>query len=152
MKNWIVILSVLLVSMASIDWVAPPVTIKLTSGSNMAITGANLQGYSGMVLQPDGKVGLAMRMAHCRPASHFFVPAGTVYNVRDFGAKGDGAAIDGDAINKAIDAAAAAGGGTVYFPAGKYMSYTIRLKSYISLYFDQGATLIAAAPVNNTGY
>lgn len=67
------------------------------------------------------------------------------YNVKDFGAKGDGAAINSDAINKAIDAAAAEGGGTVYFPAGNYLSGSIHLKSNICLYIDQGATLIAAS-------
>ena len=76
----------------------------------------------------------------------------TVYNIRDYGAKGDGKTIDGPAINTTIDAAARAGGGTVYFPAGNYLSYTIRLQSNISLYLDQGATLIAAAPVNKIGY
>jgi polygalacturonase len=55
------------------------------------------------------------------------------YNVKDFGAKGDGAAINSDAINKAIDAAAAEGGGTVYFPAGNYLSGSIHLKSNICL-------------------
>jgi polygalacturonase len=114
----------------------------------MAITGTNLQGHSGMFLQNDGKFsGLVALMARHQPASH----AGW-YNVRDFGAKGDGATIDGDAINKAIDAAAAAGGGTVYFPAGNYPSYTVRMKSNISLYIDQGATLVAAAPVDKIGY
>ena len=116
--------------------------------SYMAITGTNLQGHSGMFLQNDGKgFELAARMARRQLPSH----AGG-YNVRDFGAKGDGVTIDGDAINKAIEAAAAAGGGTVYFPAGNYPSYTIRLKSNISLYIDQGATLIAASPVSGTGY
>ena len=67
------------------------------------------------------------------------------YNIKDFGAKGDGIAINSDAINKAIDAAAAEGGGTVYFPAGKYLSGSIHLKSNICLYIDQGATLIAAS-------
>jgi hypothetical protein len=80
------------------------------------------------------------------------IPSGPLYNIKDYGARGDGKAIDGDAINKAIDAAAKAGGGTVYFPAGNYLSYTIRLQSNISLYIDQGAALIAAAPVNKTGY
>ncbi len=50
-------------------------------------------------------------------------------DVRQFGAKGDGTTIDTLAINKAIDHAAARGGGTVYFPAGTYACYTIRLKS-----------------------
>jgi len=74
--------------------------------------------------------------------------AGVVYNVRDFGARGDGVVNDGPAIDKAIAGAAAEGGGTVYFPAGNYLSSTIHLKSNISLYIDQGATLIAAP----TGY
>jgi polygalacturonase len=69
---------------------------------------------------------------------------GKIYNVKDFGAKGDGTTIDSDPINKAIETAASAGGGTVYFPAGTYASYSIRLKSHISLYIDQGATILAA--------
>jgi len=80
------------------------------------------------------------------------MPGSGVYNVKEYGAKGDGVAVESDAINKTIDAAAAAGGGTVYIPAGKYLSYTIRLKSYITLYIDQGATLIAAEPVNGVGF
>lgn len=70
---------------------------------------------------------------------------GKMYNVKDYGAKGDGTTIDNGAINKAITEAAAAGGGTVYFPAGTYASFSIRLKSHISLYIDQGATILAAA-------
>jgi polygalacturonase len=70
-----------------------------------------------------------------------------IYNVRDFGAKGDGTTLDSPAINKAIDAAALAGGGTVRLPAGTYLSTSIHLKSNIALYIDQGATL-KAAPFN----
>ena len=39
-----------------------------------------------------------------------------IYNVMDFGAKADGKTIDSPAINRAIEAAAQAGGGTVYLP------------------------------------
>ena len=66
------------------------------------------------------------------------------HDVRVYGAKGDGKTIDSPAINRAIDAAAAAGGGTVWLRAGIYASYSIRLKSNISLYLDQGAILLAA--------
>src|SRR5580704_3419897 len=76
------------------------------------------------------------------------------FDVRKYGAQGDGKAIDSVAINKAIDAASAAGGGTVILPAGNYLSYSIHLKSNIGLYLDHGATLIAAdpAPAGQNGY
>jgi polygalacturonase len=66
------------------------------------------------------------------------------FNIRMYGATGDGKTVDTKAINDAIDAAAKAGGGTVFFPAGTYLSYSIHLKSNISLYLDQGCRLLAA--------
>src|SRR5215813_12511626 len=74
------------------------------------------------------------------------------YNVRVFGASGDGKTLDTPAINKTIDAAAAAGGGTVFFPAGLYLSVTIRLKSNVALYLDQGATIVAAETKPGVAY
>jgi polygalacturonase len=68
----------------------------------------------------------------------------TFYNIRDYGATGDGKTVDTRSINNAIDAAAKAGGGTVLFPAGSFLSYSIHLKSNISLYLDQGCILLAA--------
>lgn len=72
-----------------------------------------------------------------------------VFDVRAFGATGDGKTLDTPAINRAIDAAAAAGGGTVYFPAGNYLCYSIHLKSKIAIYLEQGATIIAADPAED---
>ena len=72
---------------------------------------------------------------------------GLFFNVKDFGAVGDGKNIDSKAINAAIESAVKAGGGTVYLPAGNYLCGSIRLKSNIALFIDQGATIIAA-PVN----
>lgn len=66
------------------------------------------------------------------------------FNVRRFGARGDGKHLDSPAINKAIEAAAKAGGGTVYLPAGTYLSGSIRLKNNICLELDAGATLLGA--------
>ncbi|MFZ0732641.1 MAG: glycoside hydrolase family 28 protein [Candidatus Sulfotelmatobacter sp.] len=66
------------------------------------------------------------------------------YDAREFGAVGDGKTIDSPAINRTIEAAAAAGGGTVYLRAGNYLCYSIHLKSRIMLYLDQGATIVAA--------
>jgi polygalacturonase len=79
-------------------------------------------------------------------------PGKVFYNVRDFGAKGDSVSIDQNAINAAIDAAAEKGGGTIYFPPGIYATYSIRLKSNISLYIDQGAVILGAKEVNGVGY
>jgi polygalacturonase len=72
--------------------------------------------------------------------------AAAFYDVRAFGAAGDGRTIDTPAINRAIDVAAAAGGGTVYFRAGSYLCYSIRLKSKVAIYLDAGATIVAADP------
>jgi len=66
------------------------------------------------------------------------------YDVRGFGAAGDGKMLDTAAINRAIDEAAAAGGGTVYSRAGNYLCYSIHLKSRVAVYLDQGATILAA--------
>jgi len=70
-----------------------------------------------------------------------------VYDVRAFGAKGDAKNLDSPAINKAIEAAASAGGGTVIFPAGTYLSVSIHLRSNITLQLDHGATILAADTV-----
>ena len=78
-------------------------------------------------------------------------PGQQVYDVRAFGATGDGKTLDTPAVNRAIDAAAAAGGGTVYFPAGKYLCYSIHLKSNVALYLEQGATIVAADPAADPG-
>ena len=78
-----------------------------------------------------------------------------LFDVRTFGATGDGKTVDSPAINKAIEAAAAAGGGTIIFPAGNYLSFSIRLKSHVDLYLSQGCAIIAAdspLPTQTTGY
>jgi polygalacturonase len=79
------------------------------------------------------------RLASRRTPAHWF-------NVRDFGAVGDGATIDSPAINKAIDHVASRGGGVVHFPPGTYACYTLRLKSNITLHLGEGAVILAAAP------
>jgi polygalacturonase len=76
----------------------------------------------------------------------------TYYNVRDFGAIGDGQTINTDAISRAIEEAVKHGGGTVFFPAGNYLSYSIHLQNNISLYLDQGAVLVGAQEANGVGY
>lgn len=69
---------------------------------------------------------------------------GATFEVRDHGARGDGAALDSPAINAAILAAEKAGGGLVILPPGRYLSFSLRLRSRVTLVIDEGATLIAA--------
>jgi polygalacturonase len=80
--------------------------------------------------------------------------AAGIFDVKAFGATGDGKTIDTQAINSAIDAAAAAGGGTVRFPAGTYASFSIHLKSNVQLYIGAGATILSAdtPATGGTGY
>ncbi len=75
-----------------------------------------------------------------------------VYNVRDYGAKGDGVNIDSPAINAAIDAASGNGGGVILFPEGVYSSYSIRLKDNITLRLEKGSVIKAAKPTAEQGY
>ena len=62
-------------------------------------------------------------------------------NVKDFGATGDGKSLDSEAIQRAIDAAHADGGGKVTVPKGTYLAGTIVLKDNITLHLDDGAEI-----------
>ena len=73
------------------------------------------------------------------------------FDIRKFGAKGDGKSLDTAAIQRAVNAAAAAGGGTVYFPKGRYLSFSVELKSHVTIYFGTGAVLVAADPAKHHG-
>jgi hypothetical protein len=63
------------------------------------------------------------------------------YNIRDFGAQGDGKTLNTQAIQKAIDSCRSSGGGTVLIPAGSYLTGTLQLYSNIDLHLEQGAVL-----------
>jgi polygalacturonase len=108
-----------------------------------------------------GGIGLAAAATTAMPAacaaqrSPNTPPAQGIFDIRTYGAVGDGKAVDSPAINKAIEAAAAAAGGTVLFPPGTWLSFSIRLKSHVALHLSQGATILAAdSPLPNatTGY
>ena len=65
-------------------------------------------------------------------------------SITDFGAAADGITRSTAAIQAAIDACTASGGGRVTVPAGKYLSGTIQLKSNVDLHLESGAELIAS--------
>lgn len=78
-----------------------------------------------------------------------------IFDVRSFGATGDGKTVDTPAINRAIEAAEAAGGGVVFFSPGVYLCFSIRLKSHVHLHLQEGSTIVAAdspLPGQTTGY
>jgi len=78
-----------------------------------------------------------------------------LFDVRQFGATGDGKTLDTQAVNRAIEAAAAAGGGVVLFTAGTYLCFSIRLKSQVHLRLGPGSVILAAdspLPGAQTGY
>ncbi len=67
-----------------------------------------------------------------------------MFNIKDYGAKGDGETVDTAAIQSALDACKDAGGGEVYFPAGRYLSGTLVVPSYTTLNISTGATLLGS--------
>lgn len=73
------------------------------------------------------------------------------HNVRDYGARGDGKAVDSPAFNRAIEAASAKGGGTIIVPPGRYLCFSIRLKSHITLVLSPGSVIEAADPKKHKG-
>ncbi len=73
----------------------------------------------------------------------------TTLNVKSFGATGDGTTKDTAALQRAIDAASAAGGGTVYFPAGKFLTGTLVLKSLVTLHLEAGATVLGSTDLED---
>jgi len=78
---------------------------------------------------------------------------GPVFNVKSFGATGDGHTIDTPAINRAMERAAAAGGGTVLVPPGTYLCYSIQLKSKVTLELSSGSVIVAAeTDASRTGH
>ncbi len=87
---------------------------------------------------------LILAAASCLPAVNPQQAAPRACVVTAYGATGRKADLATSAIQSAIDACAASGGGTVCFPPGDYTSGTIRLKSHIRLYLESGATLFAS--------
>jgi polygalacturonase len=118
-----------------LTWVPPSLndesTIRqrrFTSGANLC-SSASISGLVALVLSP-----VIAAQAATSPQ---------VFDVRQFGAKGDGQTLDTTAIQSAIDGCGKAGGGTVHLDKGTYLSKPIHLQSHITLRLDSGAKLLA---------
>nr|WP_323747463.1 glycosyl hydrolase family 28 protein [Catenulispora rubra] len=100
-----------------------------------------LAGVQGTALAAPTAGPSAASVAQTAPAAH----AAAVFNVKNYGATGNGTTNDSPAINKAVTAANAAGGGIVEFPSGSYKSAnTIHLKSDVTIQLDAGSKVLGA--------
>lgn len=91
------------------------------------------------------KLLLLIVLVAAQPAAAAPPPA--VFDVRDHGAAGDGKTSDTAALNKAVEACAAGGGGVVRFSPGKYLTGTIHLKSNITIKLEEGAEIVGTPDV-----
>jgi len=67
-----------------------------------------------------------------------------IFNIKTYGAIGDGVTINTQAVQKTIDTCHDAGGGVVWVPAGDFVIGTVHLKSHITLSLDYGASLLGS--------
>jgi exo-poly-alpha-galacturonosidase len=89
-------------------------------------------------------------MAVTIPAQSQDVLTSDVINVRAYGAKGDGKTLETVALQKALDACAEQGGGTVYFPSGTYLSGALFIKgNHVVIKLTAGAILKGSTDINN---
>lgn len=77
-----------------------------------------------------------------------FAQHADVFNVKDFGAVGDGVTLETKSIQQAIDKCAGSGG-CVYFPAGKYLTGSLELKSNVGIYIQKGATILGSTKLGD---
>lgn len=113
--------------------------LKLTGLAGIGFAGTGILPAYGtkMVSQP----ALALESDDTSPLVPCLNCCSKDYNILDYGAVGNDSTLNTAAIQSAIDACAKGGGGTVYFPAGKYLSGTLFLKSFVSLHIESGAVL-----------
>lgn len=71
-----------------------------------------------------------------------------MFSVLDFGAKPDGTTLCREAFQRAVDACAAAGGGTVLVPAGRYLLGTVVMRSHVHIHLEAGATILGSTDIN----
>ena len=86
-----------------------------------------------------------------------FLCAGTIaatdYNALQQGAVGDGKTLNTKSLQSAIDALHEKGGGQLYFPAGRYLTGSLQLKSNVTLYLEKEAVLLGStSPYDYPGF
>ena len=91
-----------------------------------------------------GMIGTRANASPPEPGDEKKLLGAATYNVRDFGAKGDGKNLDTVAIQKAIDASFKDSGGTVVIPAGIFLCGTIELRSNVTLHLSSHGCLLGS--------
>lgn len=105
---------------------------------NPSMNRRQILGLSGVLAAGGALAGLpAAAQTAGRPGPHFF-------DVRAYGATGDGLTLDTAALNRTIDACHAAGGGVVYVSPGTYLTGTVVLQSNVTLYLEAGSTILGS--------
>ncbi len=90
--------------------------------------------------------GILMSLVFCFATD---IALADTYRVTDFGAVADGKTLSTEALQKAIDTCAKKGGGTVYFPAGKYLSGTLFLRDHVTCHLESGAVLLGSTDLKD---
>ncbi len=83
--------------------------------------------------------------------THGAEPADNVFNVKNYGATGDGQTLDTPAINRTIQACQQAGGGTISFPTGKYVTGTFEIFSHMTVEVGSGAMILGSTNLADYG-
>ncbi len=96
------------------------------------LVGASLLGAAGLAGAASARAADPTNSTLASAAEASGARTGSVFNVMDFGAKGDGKTPDSDAIQKAMDAAGAVSG-TAYFPAGRYLCHDLKVHPHTTL-------------------
>ena len=86
--------------------------------------------------------GAALRAADQIGSDIKLAAARNIFDIRDYRRAADDPALDTGAINRAMEACAAAGGGQVLIPPGRYISGTIHLRSHVTLFLAAGASIV----------
>lgn len=92
-------------------------------------------------------IGCVMVFSWCAAVNA--APDGMFFNVRDYGAVGDGTTLDTQALQKAINTCAVRGGGTVVIPAGRYLTGTLLLRDHTTLRIEAGAVLLGSTELKD---
>jgi parallel beta-helix repeat protein len=101
-----------------------------TPSSSISLTSISATNYYNL---PSASFYFQSLSANTFSATNYLNIPSSVYNIKNFGAKGDGVSNDGIAISAAIEAAYTAGGGTVFIPAGVYVAQRILVKPGVKL-------------------